>query len=304
MEMEFGKVLDASGIDFTLPPDHPATARALAAASGDAAGLRIYAGCPVFQDDGIAAKLCPPRTPKAKRLACYGSQFNTLEVNSTGYGLVRRNVLNWASEVPGDFRFCPKVPRDVTHVPNLDVVWGPFASYCEDALAFGENLGPILLQFSEGFKPDRFADLERLLAAHAGKARFAVEVRHAAWFRGGLWIDRLCDMLQAYGVIPVITDVPAHRDMLHQRLTSSTAFIRMNGHALDLDLRRVEDWAVRVGRWVEMGLRELYFFPHTDPVDHTVDLAAHFIRSLNRIAGLKLKEPRLRQEDEEPKLAL
>ena len=127
--MDFGKVSNSLDIDFTLPPDHPATAARLAksAAEPHGGGLRAHVGCPVWQDDAMAGKLCPPGTPKSQRLAGYALQFNSLELNSTGYGLSAPKAAQWAAEVPDDFLFCPKVPMDVTHGPNLDGVWLKFA---------------------------------------------------------------------------------------------------------------------------------------------------------------------------------
>jgi uncharacterized protein YecE (DUF72 family) len=300
--MDFGRIKNAGNVDFTLPPDHPATARVLA--KGDGGALRAYVGCPIWQDDAMARKLCPPRTPKTKRLACYGKQFNALELNSTGYGLARERVEKWSADVPDGFRFCPKVPMEVTHGSNLDWVKDSFARYCGDAEAFGKRLGMLFLQFPEQFGPDRFAELERLLATRKAGVPLAVEVRHAAWFREGEWRDRLFDMLEEQGVTGILSDTAGRRDALHQRLTTSTAFIRFNGQDMERDPRRLEEWAGRIRKWKDRGLRELYFFPHMDPKDMTVELSAYFIKSLNALAGLKLKEPRLIEEIEEPSLGL
>lgn len=304
--MDFGKVKDTRNIDFTLPPDDPATAIRLAKSRGEGeATLRVYVGCPVWQDDAMARKLCPPRTPKAKRLAGYARQFNSLELNSTGYGLTVERVRKWASETSEDFRFCPKVTRDITLGPNLDGVWRLFAEQCEAVEAFGNRLGPLFLQFPESFSPARFAELERLLTTQAGRLPLAVEVRHEAWFRNPQLKDRLFTWMEAHGIASIITDTPGRRDVLHQRLTTSTAFIRFNGHALGpQDYGRLDAWARRVKAWMDMGLRELYLFPHVDPVDQTIELAAHFIKSLNQATGLNLKPPRLQEENEEPSLAL
>ena len=68
LEMDFGKVTDPGGIDFTLPPDDPANLK-LGIKSAAAPGVvRIHVGCPVWQDDAMAARLCPKDTPKSRRL--------------------------------------------------------------------------------------------------------------------------------------------------------------------------------------------------------------------------------------------
>lgn len=306
--MDFGKVAAAHNIDATLPPDDPATARVLAQAKnreGAGTGLRVHVGCPVWQDDGLAAKVLPPGTPRSRRLAGYSREFNALELNSTGYGLSRERAAKWAAETPEGFRFCPKVPREITHGPNLDGVWGLFAEQCDAVRGFDSRLGFFFLQFPETFGPSRFPELERLLATQAGTLPLAVEVRHPAWFADARWKDRLFGLLEGFGVASILTDTPGRRDVLHQRLTVPAAFIRFNGHALGpQDDARLEAWAERIKSWMDMGLRELYFFPHLDPVAGCADLAAHFIRSLNRAAGLDIKPPRIREQDEEPSLAL
>jgi uncharacterized protein YecE (DUF72 family) len=302
--MDFGKIAQVGNIDFTLPPDDPATARTLAAAGPG--NLSVYVGCPVWQDDGMARKLCPKGTPKSKRLACYARQFNALELNATGYALGSDLIGRWAAETPPEFRFCPKVPRDITLVPNLDGVWDLFAAHCAAMEAFGPRLGIFLLQFPESFRPVRFAELERFLASRTARLTLALEVRHSDWFRERKWRDRLFGLMEDQGVASVITDTPGRRDVLHQRLTTPTAFIRFNGHELGRgDFLRLESWADRIKRWADQGLREAYFFPHLDPVSDTVDLAAYFLKSLKITTGLDLKQPRLQPEDEEePRLAL
>lgn len=303
--MEFGKVRDTRGIDFALPPDDPATA--ITIAKGKAEGpLRVHVGCPVWQDDAMARKLCPPGTPKPKRLACYAKQFNALELNTTGYAINARNIAAWTAEAPPGFRFCAKVPMDVTHGANLDGVWQRFADHCGTAKLFGDRLGFFFLQFPDLFGPNRFGELERLLDARAGDLPLAVELRHPGWYRDTRLKRKWLDALEARGVAAVITDAPGRRDVLHQRLTTSSAFIRFNGHALGAqDYARLDSWAIRIKQWMETGLRELYLFTHIDPPDRTVELSAHFIMALNQAAGLKLPVPRIRQEEgEELSLAL
>lgn len=304
--MEFGKVADAGGIDFRLPADHASVARILAASKAGTGGPRVFAGCPVWQDDALARKVCPPGTPKSKRLAAYARQFETAELNSTGYALNPDQAREWAAAVPAGFRFCPKIPRDVSLARDLDAVRAAFARACVDlAAAFGDRLGAVLLQFPDGFGPSRFGELERLLAVARPAFPLAVEVRHAAWYRNPAWTDRLAALLEKNNAAMVITDAPGRRDVIHMRLTAPWAFVRLNGHdGGGTDLRRLDDWAERLGAWLGKGLREAWFFPHLDPVDQTADLVVHFLRGLKARTGLDLRIPRLNADEEEPRLAL
>jgi uncharacterized protein YecE (DUF72 family) len=301
--MEFGKVADLRGIDLGLPADPPGNARVLAGTP--AAAPRVYAGCPVWQDDALARKACPPGTPKAKRLEAYARNFEATELNSTGYGFDPARARAWAAAVPPGFRFCPKFTRDVSLAPDLDAVHGEFARQCADFAAFDDRLGAVLLQFPDGFGPSRFPQLERLLAIPRPAFPLAVEVRHPAWFRNAGWTDRLCVLLESHGIAMVITDAPGRRDVVHMRLTAPWAFVRVNGHdGGEADRRRMDDWAGRIGAWLGRGLREAYFFPHLDPVDGTADLAVAFLRAFKARTGWDVRIPRLYADEEEPRLAL
>ncbi|MBW8889171.1 MAG: DUF72 domain-containing protein [Fibrobacteres bacterium] len=301
--MEFGKSADSPGMDLRLPADAPGNARIL---PGNPFGSpRIYAGCPVWQDDALARKVCPPGTPKAKRLAAYARAFDTTELNSTGYGFDPGRARAWAAAVPAGFRFCPKFTRDVTLAPNLDAVHAIFTRQCGDFAAFDDRLGAVLLQFPEALGPSRFPELANLLAIARPSFPLAVEVRHPAWFRNPAWTDRLAGLLEENKAAMVITDAPGRRDVIHMRLTAPWAFIRVNGHdGGESDHRRLDDWAERIAAWMGKGLREAYFFPHFDPVDGTADLAVHFLRSLKARTGLDIRIPRLFTDEEEPRLAL
>ncbi len=301
--MEFGKTTRLRDPDLRLPPDHASVARLAALGSRD--GQRIYAGCPVWQDDGLARKVCPPGTPKARRRAAYARGFRTAEVNATGYGLVPATVREWAASVPAGFRFCPKFPRDITLARDLDAVHPLFESHCADLAAFGDRLGAVLLQFPEDFGPSRFPQLERLLALPRPAFPLALEVRHEAWFRDAAWTDRLAALSEAGGIALVITDSPGKRDVVHMRLTAPWIFIRFNAFdGAEADGRRLDEWAGRLAAWLGMGLREAYFFPHADPVDLSADLTVRFLETLRARTGLDLPIPRLYDDGEEPRLAL
>jgi uncharacterized protein YecE (DUF72 family) len=302
--MEFGKVPDLRGIDLSLPPDHPANAAHLARARGAGDPL-IRIGCPVWNDDGLARNVCPPGTPKGKRLSAYARQFDVVEVNATGYGINPDQVRQWADAVPSGFRFCPKVPRDVSLALDLDTVHDAFARACAGFAAFGDKLGRVLLQFPESFGPARFPQLERLLAAPRPPVPLAVEVRHLAWFSQPRWRENLFLLLESHGIPAALVDTPGRRDAAHMRLSAPVAYVRVNGHdGGAADLARMDAWAERAARWLDAGLRELWFIAHVDPVSKSADLAARFLKGLKARTGLGLREPVLGADLEEPRLAL
>ena len=121
------------------------------------------------------------------RLAHYASRFSCVEVDSTFYGVPKKETVRaWAERTPGRFRFALKVPGIVTHGaqgsrPILEDVLkdkeGRLADFLETAELLGDKLGPILFQFPyfrvrEMEKDDFFdrleATLDRLPADRCG----------------------------------------------------------------------------------------------------------------------------------------
>jgi uncharacterized protein YecE (DUF72 family) len=90
-----------------------------------------------------------------------------------------------------------------------------------------------------------------------------VEARHPSFFDGKLQSRTYFNSLQYYRKIAIITDVAGRRDILHQKLTLEKTMVRFVGNGLhSTDYERINQWAERLKRWCEWGLREVYFFVH------------------------------------------
>ena len=128
----------------------------------------------------------PADLPPHKRLSYYSRVFNAVEIDSTFYGAPRTdNVQRWAASVPQDFRFCLKVPRQLTHEAGLVGVQGELLKFIDTVQLLGEKLGALLFQFPPSFGPDRLPALQTCLAGLQSGLRYAVEIRHPAWYTNG-----------------------------------------------------------------------------------------------------------------------
>ena len=101
------------------------------------------------------------------------------------YGTPRESQAKaWAQAAPDDFRFCPKVPRLVTHELRLVDAQEPLAEFVRVMGLLGRKRGPMLLQFPPDFTRQELPALERFLPVlddireWDAAARFAVEFRH------------------------------------------------------------------------------------------------------------------------------
>jgi uncharacterized protein YecE (DUF72 family) len=153
----------------------------------------------------------PAEIRHATRLEYYSEQFNAVELDTTFYGAPRLNaVKQWARITPPHFRFCLKMPREVTHGNPNDTSADRFgnASTLETMHRFfdvvenlGDKLAVVLLQFPDTFTADCFSALLRFLDHLPKSPRLAIEFRHESW-----WSSEIAAELRGRRIGWVATD--------------------------------------------------------------------------------------------------
>lgn len=193
----------------------------------------------------------PEGTPQASMLQLYAKAFQTVEVDSTFYGLPPTPVVTeWSARVPEDFVFSLKLPQAITHTNQLVDVDELIEQFLERVRLLGAHLGPLLVQLSPAFRAtdgNRFVFRE-FLNRIPGDFRWAVE------FRDGRWIDSdLLEQLRAKNVALALVDGRWLRrrvvlDLVH-RPTADFAYIRWMGPS-----RRITDYShVQIDRESELS---------------------------------------------------
>ena len=126
----------------------------------------------------------PPGTRPDEYLAFYSKAFDTVEIDTTFYGIPKRStVLSWARKVPDGFRFTAKMPQVITHTNGLERGYQDLTRFLEAISLLGDKLGPILVQLPPTFgyhKLDALRGFLGLLHDSAKEFRFAVEFRNAS----------------------------------------------------------------------------------------------------------------------------
>lgn len=153
------------------------------------------------------------------RLSKYAVHFNAVEINTTFYGIPSVDTVRaWADATPVDFRFCVKMPRDVTHGPTppgaLAAPDGPppghlmreetltvARRFIEAIQPLGVKLGAVLAQFPPKFTADRCDELAAFLDRLGRAVPLAVELRHDSW-----WTPETGEVLRDRGVCWAATD--------------------------------------------------------------------------------------------------
>lgn len=265
---------------------------------------RFYLGCAVWAYKDWIGDLFPAGSKAADLLALYSRRLTTVEGNTTFYATPTPEVVRrWAAETPESFRFCFKLPREISHE-------GPLAAQVETTRAFvermaplGGRLGPFFLQLPPAYRADKIDDLARWLAAWPRDRRLAIEVRHEDWYAEP-GESALMELLERYGAGRVVMDVrplnagplpgadadlQAARDRkpdvpMHPLRSGDIALVRYIGHPeFGLNAPFLDEWAEQVARWLSEGT-SVYFFCHCPDERRSPSLCREFQRRLERLA--------------------
>jgi len=128
----------------------------------------------------------PPRTRSGDYLRSYAEHFDTVEVDSSFYGLPRPEIIErWCRVTPDHFRFALKCPRLITHDRSLTDIEGPLQALLQAGEQFGEKLAALLFQLPPSFQARHLVRVKRLLDRLPGDVPCALEVRHPSWLEVG-----------------------------------------------------------------------------------------------------------------------
>lgn len=297
--MKFGKLNDIEHVDFSLPGDDPKTAVVLQQHHKKDLPLEVFIGCTGWSMKEWVGKVYPTGTKNKDYLKVYGTQFNTIELNTTHYRIPTLQMIEkWKAETPEDFRFCPKIPQTISHSRNLGVGSSQLDRFCAVILGLEKKLGCCFMQLPPYFGSDRRELMAAFLQNFPKNIPLAIELRHESWFNNATARQDIFDLLEAEQASTVITDVAGRRDVLHMRLSTPTAMVRFVGNGLHpTDFSRIDEWIQRIQQWRDQGLQRLYFFPHEPDNIQAPELAAYLLEKLNTLSGISTRGPEIIEED-------
>lgn len=265
--------------------------------------LPYFIGCPVWACEHWCGRLFTSQAPRSQWLNQYSRVFNTVEGNSTFYGLPSLDTARrWARDAAPGFRFALKFPREISHdraLVNTHSIDDEFFGIL-DVLLAANRLGPSFLQLGPNFSGRQFDDLARYLRAIPKEFPVAVEVRHGSWFDGRKYETELDDLLTdlrmdrcLFDARPLFARPPADkyeeesqrrkpRSPYRKTVTGSRPMLRIVGRNLvEKTQPWVDEWAPIVAKWITGGLTP-YVFLHAPNDLYAPDLADLFHQALKR----------------------
>ena len=304
--MEFGRVPEneLDKIDFSLPAEPAYNKRIL---KGKPVKKRkVYVGCAKWGRTEWVGKIYPLKTKEKDFLQHYVEHYNSIELNATHYKIYGpAGTAKWAEKAKGkDFLFCPKMYQGVTHRGSLKGKEFITTEFLRGILGFEKHLGPVFVQVSDSFSPNRRKELFDFLASLPTDLQFFLEVRHPDWFAKADVQKEMFETLSSLNMGAVITDTAGRRDCAHMHLTIPKAFIRYVGNSLHKsDYSRTDVWIERMKYWLDKGLQELYFFMHMHDEATSPELTVYLIDKMNKECGLDLIKPKFLDKSLLPKVS-
>jgi uncharacterized protein YecE (DUF72 family) len=152
----------------------------------------------------------PHPLPPRDRLHAYASWCNAVEGNTTFYATpALDSVKSWAEQTAPGFRFLLKVPRVITHERHLAEVGDPLRGFLAAIEPLGRRVHALWVQLPPSFSPADLGPLAAFLHQLPPDYRYAVEVRHRAFFADPRSADSLERVLGEVGAewVPFDTTV-------------------------------------------------------------------------------------------------
>ncbi|QGJ70020.1 DUF72 domain-containing protein [Planctomycetales bacterium 10988] len=267
-------------------------------------GNRFYLGCPIWACGDWQGSLFTKKAPRKDWLVQYSQVFNTVEGNSTFYGLpTEETVKRWIAETPPGFRFALKFPRAISHEGPLTHSAAETEAFLEilEWLRKGDRLGPSFLQLSPMYSWHEWTDLVRYLQQLPQDYPYAVEVRHRDYFtpeRGELELETF---LRERGIDRVFLDsrplfsAPAsteserktqqrkprspHRDTP----TGKYPFLRLICRDTpEAAFPFMQEWAPKIAHWLQEG-RVPFLYTHAPDDRYAPILGRFFYQELQKV---------------------
>lgn len=255
--------------------------------------MNFYLGCAVWSYKEWVGNLYPPKSKPSDFLNLYSRRFTTVEGNTTFYAIPNAETIEkWATQTPDEFKFCPKLNRQITHQGLLLPRGKEALAFLERMSGLNTCLGTTFIQLPPSYSPQYLSDLtEFLRICSQSNSSLALEVRHLDWFKPE-YSDLLNDLLTQFNISRVLLDTrpiyncPDNPQINSQRkkpklplqkiITNNIAFVRFISHPnSQYNESYLEQWAVNISDWLRQG-KTVYFFVHCPQEVHSPETAKYF----------------------------
>ncbi len=239
---------------------------------------KIYIGTSGWRYDHWVGPFYPQDLAPDDFLVFYSQQFETVEINSTFYGLPSAATLAaWRNGTPSSFVFACKASRYITHMKKLKDPRQSTAKFFDAVDQLGNKLGPILFQLPPRWHANRDR-LAAFLTTLPTQHRYAFEFRDQTWLA-----DDVYELLARHHAALCMYDLGGRRSPV--KVTAGFAYVRLHGpdgsYRGRYDGRTLFGWARRLCAWRQAGI-DVYCYFDNDERGYAAEDARRLLDMINR----------------------
>ena len=150
----------------------------------EAASIRI--GLKTWDDHLLKGTIYDEKSLPQDYLSLYAAQYDTVELHETFSEMPSPyDTDKWKRKVEKtnpNFRFCPIVPRVISHETNLSTQTKHLTNFLYALEGFDIHLGSCILQLAETFSPAGLPILKNFISQWPKEVRLMIDFRHKEWF--------------------------------------------------------------------------------------------------------------------------
>jgi uncharacterized protein YecE (DUF72 family) len=226
----------------------------------------------------------PTDLPQKQWFTHYATQFDTVEINNTFYGLPAPKTFDaWRKQAPPGFLYVIKFSRYGSHLKRLKDPHATLRVFLERAERLRHLLGPILVQLPPNWRVDvpRLADF---LEAAPLSLRWAVEFRDPSWL-----CEEIFTLLESHNSALCIHDMIKDHP---RRITADWTYLRFHGR--NYSGCYTPEQLQAEAKWIERqvaGAKDVYAYFNNDLHGHAVTNAADLRRYVDgALHGRKVRK--------------
>ncbi|NRQ31595.1 DUF72 domain-containing protein [Nonomuraea sp. NN258] len=257
--------------------------------------MRLHVGCAMWNHTPWQGRFLPHPLPPGERLRAYSTWCNAVEGNTTFYATpARSTVESWAAQTDPSFRFVVKLPKPITHERRLTGADEELRAFLDTMEPLGPRVHAYWIQLPGSFGPGDLGTLAAFLRRLPTDHRYAVEVRHRAFFEDERSIRLLEQVLSPvdaewvpFDTVTLFQSPPtsdAERDAWTKKprvprrsaaLTDRPIVRYLGRDATDRTVEGWQHWVGTVAGWLREG-RSPTVFVHTPDNADALSLARRF----------------------------
>jgi uncharacterized protein YecE (DUF72 family) len=224
----------------------------------------------------------PHKLKATEWIRFYSEHFQCTEINGSFYKLpTEETVIEWTKKVPGNFLFCPKMSRFLTHMKKLNEPEEPLQRFFGIFEPMKKMMGPVLLQLPGilKFNYDKAEHLYSLMKKRYKKNEFVMEVRHDSWLQ-----EKSLTLMTKYDIGLVISQ-SGDRFPYSEMITAKNIYLRFHGpddlYASSYSDEMLKDFAKKFKRWEKQG-HVIWAFFNNDIHGYAIEDAKRLLEMLKK----------------------